>query len=135
MTPEIKRHVQESWNKVVPIADVAGKLFYENLFDADPSLKALFRGDMEEQAAKLTTMITMAVSRLNDLDVLLPVLRSLGKRHAGYGVKEEHYQIVGAALLKTLEQGLGDDFQEDTRHAWTVVYGVMTDVMTGAAKE
>ena len=106
MTPEIKRDVQDSWSKVVPIADIAGKLFYTNLFEADPSLKPLFKGNIEEQSAKLTAMITAAVSRLDNLDILVPILVSLGKRHAGYGVKPEHYEIVGAALLKTLEQGL-----------------------------
>jgi len=133
MTPEVKQRVQESWGKVVPIADVAGKLFYDNLFEADPSLRPLFRGDMQEQAAKLTSMITTAVSRLDNLDVLVPVLVALGKRHAGYGVQPAHYAVVGAALLKTLEQGLGDSFTDDVRQAWVTVYGVMTDVMTGAA--
>ena len=133
MTPEIKRQVQDSWSKVIPIADVAGKLFYTNLFEADPALKQLFKGNIEEQSAKLTTMITAAVSRLDNLDVLIPILESLGKRHVGYGVKPEHYQTVGAALLKTLEQGLGEGFTEETKHAWTVVYGVMADVMIGAS--
>lgn len=132
MTPEAKQRVQESWSKVVPIADMAGQLFYQNLFEADPSLKPLFKGDMQAQAAKLTTMITTAVSKLDDLDVLVPVLKSLGKRHEAYGVQPAHYRVVGAALLKTLEQGLGDGFTDDTRQAWTTVYGVMTDVMTGA---
>ena len=133
MTPEIKREVKDSWSKVVPIADVAGKLFYTNLFEADPSLKPLFKGNMEEQAAKLTSMITSAVARLDNLDVLVPILTSMGKRHNGYGVKPEHYETVGAALLKTLEQGLGDSFTKETRHAWTVVYGVMAETMMAAA--
>lgn len=133
MTPEVKQRVQESWSKVIPIADRAGMLFYQNLFEAEPGLKPLFKGDMQEQATKLTTMITTAVARLDNLDVLVPVLKALGKRHEGYGVKAAHYQVVGAALLKTLEQGLGDAFTDDTRHAWATVYGVMTDVMTGNA--
>ena len=133
MTPEIKRQVQDSWNKVIPIADVAGKLFYTNLFEADPTLKPLFKGDIEQQSAKLTAMITAAVSRLDDLDILVPILESLGKRHVGYGVKPEHYQTVGAALIKTLQQGLGQEFTDETKHAWTVVYGVMADVMIGVS--
>ncbi len=126
--------VQESWSKVVPIAGVAGNLFYKNLFEADPSLKKLFKGDVEQQAAKLMQMITAAVGKLHDLDTLVPILQQLGQRHVGYGVQTAHYDTVGAALLKTLEQGLGAAFTPDVKQAWAQVYGVMTSVMTAPAK-
>ena len=125
--------VQESWAKVVPISATAGALFYTNLFEAAPDVKALFKGDMEGQATKLMQMISAAVSKLNELDALVPVLQQLGKRHAGYGVHSEHYTVVGASLLKTLEQGLGPAFTPATKEAWAVVYGVMAKVMNEAA--
>jgi len=121
--------VQESWAKVVPMSAAAGALFYSNLFEADPSLKALFKGDMEQQAAKLMQMISAAVGKLNDLEFLVPVLQQLGRRHASYGVLPAHYDTVGASLLKTLEQGLGAAFTTETRQAWTSVYGVMAGIM------
>jgi len=121
--------VQESWAKVLPISAAAGALFYTNLFEADPSLRALFRGDMEQQAAKLMQMINAAVGKLNDLGLLVPVLQQLGRRHATYGVLPAHYDTVGACLLKTLEQGLGPAFTPETREAWASVYGVMASVM------
>lgn len=125
--------VQQSWAEVAPIAPKAAELFYQNLFAADPGLKRLFKGNMTEQGQKLMQMIGAAVSKLHDLDGLVPVLQSLGKRHAGYGVKEAHYQLVGAALLKTLGQGLGDGFTPAVRAAWTEVYGVMAGVMIEAS--
>jgi methyl-accepting chemotaxis protein len=121
--------VQESWAKVVPMSAAAGALFYSNLFEADPSLKALFKGDMEQQAAKLMQMISAAVGKLNDLEFLVPVLQQLGRRHATYGVLPAHYDTVGASLLKTLEQGLGAAFTTETRQAWASVYGVMAGIM------
>jgi len=121
--------VQESWAKVVPMSAAAGALFYSNLFEADPSLKALFKGDMEQQAAKLMQMISAAVGKLNDLEFLVPVLQQLGRRHASYGVLPAHYDTVGASLLKTLEQGLGAAFTTETRQAWASVYGVMAGIM------
>lgn len=124
------RLVQESWKDVLPIANVAGGLFYKNLFEADPTLRPLFKGNIDEQAAKLVQMIDVAVSKLDEPDVLMPVLQQLGKRHAGYGVSPDHYGTVGAALLKTLEQGLGEKFTPDTRAAWASVYGTMAQVMT-----
>lgn len=135
MDQETKYLVQQSWRQVVPIADAAGQLFYKNLFEQDPSLQPMFKGDMQAQAQKLTTMITAAVSKLDDLDTLVPILQDLGKRHGGYGVLPQHYDTVGAALLKTLEQGLGDDFTPQTKQAWVSVYGVMSNVMVASARE
>lgn len=126
--------VQDSWRQVAAIAPQATELFYQNLFDADPSLKPLFKGEMPEQGKKLMQMIGAAVGKLNDLPALVPILQGLGKRHAGYGVEDSHYQTVGAALLKTLGQGLGADFTEEVKNAWTAVYTVMADVMVAAAK-
>lgn len=126
--------VQDSWQKVAAIAPQAAELFYQNLFEADPSLKPLFKGEMPEQGKKLMQMIGAAVGKLNDLPALVPILQGLGKRHAGYGVEDSHYQTVGAALLKTLGQGLGADFTEEVKQAWTAVYTVMADVMVAAAK-
>lgn len=133
MKPQDITLVQRSWAQVEPIAPQAAALFYGHLFEQDPSLKALFKGNMEEQGRKLMQMIGVAVGKLGDLPTLVPVLQSLGARHAGYGVQDSHYATVGAALLKTLEQGLGEAFDAPTREAWTTVYGVMAQTMTAAA--
>jgi len=125
--------VQSTWKQVSAIAPQAAALFYTNLFEADPSLKALFKGDMEEQGKRLMQMIGAAVGKLTDLDSLVPVLQSLGERHVGYGVQASHYATVGGALLKTLEQGLGAAFTPAVKAAWTEVYGVMADVMIKAS--
>ena len=125
--------VQDSWEKVLPISGVAGPLFYKNLFEADPSLRSLFKGNMPDQAATLMQMIGAVVGLLTDLDKLIPVLKQLGARHNGYGVVAAHYGTVGGALLSTLAQGLGPAFTPEVKDAWTRVYGVMTEVMTSPA--
>lgn len=125
--------VQDSWAKVALIAPQAAALFYSNLFALNPNLTALFEGDMEEQGKKLMQMIGAAVGKLNDLDSLVPILQSLGRRHYAYGVENSHYDTVGAALLDTLAQGLGNDFTEPVRAAWKDVYEVMAKVMADAA--
>lgn len=126
--------VQNSWQKVIAIGPQAAALFYQNLFEADPALKPLFKGDLQAQGKKLIDMIGIAVNKLTELDVLVPVLQNLGKRHSGYGVQDAHYDTVGTALIKTLGQGLGQDFTADVKAAWVNVYGVMADVMKAAAK-
>jgi hemoglobin-like flavoprotein len=133
MHPDTVPLVQSTWKQVAAIAPQAAALFYTNLFEADPSLKALFKGDMEEQGKRLMQMIGAAVGKLTDLDALVPVLQSLGERHVGYGVQASHYATVGGALLKTLEQGLGAAFTPAVKAAWTEVYGVMADVMIKAS--
>ena len=135
MTDKQKLLVQETFEKVRPIADAAASLFYDRLFTLDPSLRALFRGDMKEQGQKLMQMIGMAVKGLDRLNELVPAVENLGRRHAGYGVQTEHYETVGAALLWTLEQGLGADFTEDVKEAWATVYGVLAGVMQQAQSD
>ncbi|HEY9081368.1 globin family protein [Magnetovibrio sp.] len=135
MTPEQKQLVQSSFAKVAPIAPQAAELFYGRLFELDPSLKALFKGDMTTQGQKLMSTLGVAVGSLNNLDALLPVLQNLGRGHVGYGVKDSHYDTVGAALLWTLEQGLGDGFTPDVKDAWVEVYTLVSTVMKEAAAE
>lgn len=134
MEPEKIKLVQDSFAQVRPIADDAAALFYKRLFEIDPELKALFSGDMKEQGQKLMKMLGMATNQLNDLDNLLPIVQSLGKRHVDYGVKEEDYDKVGAALLWTLEQGLGDGFTPQCRKAWTETYNLLATTMIDAAR-
>ena len=119
MTPDIQSLVRESFAKVAPISETAASLFYNRLFELDPALKPLFKGDMTEQGKKLMSMIGMVVTNLHRLDSLVPAVRDLGRRHAGYGVEDRHYDTVADALLWTLEQGLGDAFTSETRAAWT----------------
>ncbi len=125
--------VQRSWAKLAPIAPQAADIFYDRLFTLDPGLKPLFSGDMAKQGERLMQMIGVAVGKLDQLPVLLPLLRGLGRRHTDYGVKDYHYETVAAALLSTLAKGLGDDFTPDVRAAWIHVYGVIADTMRTAA--
>jgi len=126
--------VQSTWGAVKAIESQAAALFYRNLFESDPALKPLFRGDMEAQGRKLMQVIGAAVGMLDDLDALVPVLQDLGRRHVAYGVEDAHYGTVGAALLKTLEQGLGAGFTPRVRDAWAEVYALLANVMISASK-
>jgi hemoglobin-like flavoprotein len=134
MTPAEKNLVQTSFAKVAPIADQAASLFYGRLFEMDPTLRPLFKGDLGEQGKKLMQMIAFCVKGLDALDQLVPAVQNLGKRHAGYGVTDAHYDTVGGALLWTLEQGLGPEFTPDVKSAWTTVYVLLASTMKGGAQ-
>ncbi len=135
MTSAEVQLVKDSFRQIVPIADQAAALFYARLFELDPALRHLFRGDMREQGRKLMTMIAVAVQSLERIDTLVPAVRQLGARHAGYGVTEDHYATVGAALLWTLEKGLGPAFTPAVREAWTTTYSLLANTMIAAQRE
>ena len=134
MTPKQIELVQGTWRQVLPVADDAAQLFYTRLFDLDPSLQELFRGDMKEQGRRLMAMIGFAVNGLSRLDSLLPGLQALGQRHSGYGVRDEHYDTVATALLWTLGKGLGASFTLEVKEAWIAAYGVLSSAMKQAAR-
>lgn len=135
LTNEEIQAVQSSWEKCVPIADKAAELFYGKLFELDPDLKPLFKGDMQEQGKKLMTMITVAVNGLNDLEKIVSAVKALGVRHVGYGVKDSHYDTVGSALIWTLGKGLGEEFTDALQAAWIKVYTLLATTMKGAAAD
>jgi len=130
-----KTLVQDSFATIAPIADDAAVLFYQRLFELDPSLESMFRGNMAEQRKKLMQMLTAAVKGLDRLEQLVPVVENLGRRHAGYGVSDAHYDTVGSALLWTLEMGLGRAFTAEVKDAWATVYGLLATTMKEAARE
>ena len=132
MTPQQIALVQASFAKVVPIAGPAADLFYDRLFQIAPDVRPLFPDDLSHQKKKLMAMIGTAVASLSRLDTLMPVVRALGERHAGYGVKAEHFKPVGAALLWALAQGLGNEFTPQVEDAWATAYGLLSQAMVDA---
>ena len=135
MTPEQIKLVQDSWEKVVPISETAAELFYGKLFELDPSVRSMFKGDMKEQGRKLMAILNTAVNALTKLDTIVPAVQDMGRRHVDYGVKDEHYDTVGEALIWTLGAGLKDDFTEETKDAWIAVYTLVANTMKEAAAE
>jgi len=135
MRPNQIQLVQQSWTRIQPIAEPAAVLFYQRLFELDPSLRAMFKRDMKEQGRLLMQMIAVAVKSLSDLERLIPAVQALGRRHSGYGVTEQHYATVGEALLWTLEKGLGEAFDDQMREAWTAAYVTLAQTMHAAAQE
>lgn len=136
MTPDQIQMVQTSFTAVARIAEPAAALFYDRLFALDPALRPLFaQSDMAAQGRKLMAAIGQVVGALRTPERVLPALQVMGARHAGYGVKEAHYATVGAALLWTLEQGLGEAFTPAMRDAWAEAYGIVSGAMMAAAAE
>jgi nitric oxide dioxygenase len=127
--------VQDSFAQVAPIAQTAAELFYGRLFEIAPQVKPMFKSDVSVQGPKLMKMLGMAVNSLNDIPALVPVIENLAVNHIAYGVKDEHYGIVGEALIWTLGQGLGDAFTDEVKEAWLETYGLIAETMINATKK
>lgn len=132
MVPDSITLVQESFKQVVPIAEAAADLFYDRLFAIAPDVRPLFSDDLTEQKKKLIGMLATAVTNLHQVETILSAVEDLGRRHARYGVTPAHYEPVGAALLWTLEQGLGEGFTPPLKAAWTEAYTTLAGMMQAA---
>ena len=135
MNQDTVQQVQQSFKKVVPMADQVGEIFYTRLFETYPSVRPMFAEDIKPQAKKLVQMLALVVNSLHRLDDLLPAVKDLARRHKGYGVVDAHYPAVGETLLWTLEKGLGDDFTPELRQAWTTAFQTLAGVMIATSNE
>lgn len=133
MTSDEITLVQTTFSKVLHIADTAADLFYNRLFELDPSVRPLFAEDISEQKKKLMATLKTVVFSLRQLETIVPAIQNLGQRHARYRVEDKHYETVGAALLWALEQGLGADWTPDVKSAWVSAYTLVAKTMKDAA--
>ncbi|MEM0900002.1 MAG: globin family protein [Pseudomonadota bacterium] len=133
MTPAQVDLVQGSFKHVAPIAPQAATIFYDRLFEIAPQVKPLFTGSMDEQGKKLMATLSVVISGLKNLEAVVPAAQALAVKHVEYGVTADQYQPVGEALIYTLQQGLGDDFDADTENAWLTAYTTLSSVMIDAA--
>jgi hemoglobin-like flavoprotein len=136
VTPRQETLIRESWAQVAPIADTAGKLFYDRLLELDPSLDEMFsQTDMAAQGRHLMQTVGVVVASIDRLEVLVPAIEALGRRHAGFGVTAVHLETGGQALLDTLGVGLGEAFTPEVSEAWATAYGILAGVMQSATAE
>jgi len=133
MTNEQIKLVQDSFRQIGPIAETAAQLFYARLFELDPDLELLFKGNLTEQGRKLMQMLGLAISSLDRMEQLLPAVRSMGTRHVSYRVRDKDYDTVGQALLWTLRKDLGEAFTPDVEAAWSNVYATLASEMQNGA--
>jgi len=133
MNPQEIKILQDSFSLVEPIAETAASLFYARLFELDPALRPLFKSDLKAQGEKLMSTIKLVVVGLDNPEKVIPAVQNLGRRHVDYGVQPQHYAIVGAALLWTLEKGLGDAYTPEVDNAWKNAFTLLSSLMLEGA--
>ena len=129
MTPRQVQLVEEGWRSVVPIRDTFAELLYRKLFDLDPGLRALFKGDLRDQGRNFVAMVSIAVRHLRQPEKVAQALRDLGRRHVHYGAQARHYETFGTALILSLDVSLGEAFTSEARRAWEQAYALLVATM------
>lgn len=132
MNTELIAPIRASFARIEPIAEAVGMAFYEHLFTINPALRTRFHEDLSTQSRKLMTMLGTVVAALDQPGKLEHLARTLGERHCHYGVEDPDYDDVGAALIQTLRECLGDDFDETLESAWATIYGFLAERMIAA---
>lgn len=135
MTPEQIIIVQATFGTVLPFADETAETFYNRLFDLDPSLRAMFKHDLESQRRKLISSLVLVIKNLQRPEVFLHKIQNLGRAHASYGVQPYHYDLVGESLLYAIAQRLGEDFTLEVKAAWVEAYALLANAMQTAIDE
>ena len=125
--------VQQSFETAAGLGDKVAELFYAELFGIDPSLRAMFKGDMREQRKKLLATLALVVRSLHAPEKILPAVKNLAVKHVDYGVQPQHYTLVGNALLRTLKKGLGAAFTPQVCDAWVEAFRMLAKIMKEAA--
>lgn len=134
MTPQQIILVQHTFSLAAPNSEAVATAFYDNLFEMAPGVRELFADDLSDQRRKLMKMLAAAISGLNDVEEIVPVLQDLGVRHIDYGASEEAYEVVGQALIKTLADSFGPAFTDEVEEAWLACYGLVSSTMIAAHK-
>ncbi len=127
--------VQSTLESIAPIADTAAALFYGRLFELDPSLRPMFSTDLRTQGRKFMDMLSLIVRGLNESDQFVRIAQALGRRHAAYGARAEHYELFRSALLWTLKKGLGEAFTPEVEEAWLATYALLSLTMREASTQ
>jgi hemoglobin-like flavoprotein len=135
MTPAQTATIRRQFGQIAPRKEEFAALFYDHLFDGDPTIRPLFPADMRAQRGKLVQTLARIILSLDRLDAVMDDVRELGQRHVGYGVGPDHYNAVGEALLATLAEMLGDSFDAASEAAWALAYGTIADAMVEAGAE
>ncbi len=112
--------------------------FYRNLFEAHPELLNVFNRTNQRtgrQQTALANTVYAAAQHIDQLHVLVPVVKQIAHKHRSIGVKAEHYPIVGKFLLGAIKEVLGDNATDDILEAWKKAYEEIAAIFITVEKE
>ncbi|EUJ38752.1 flavohemoprotein [Listeria weihenstephanensis FSL R9-0317] len=138
ITEEQKQIVKST----APILKEHGKeitsIFYKKMFEAHPELLNYFNLTNQEigtQPLALANTVYLAAENIEQLEVLLPQVKTIAHKHRSLTIKAEHYPIVGEYLLKGIAEYLGDAATPEILDAWGAAYGIIADIFIEVEQE
>jgi hemoglobin-like flavoprotein len=125
-------HVRRSWAIVVKDPE-NGVMLYQRLYENEPSLRHMFDGvDIVLQSHLFMDMFTKIIELLGTVNAVR-MLKAAGRRHARFGVSDQHYTAVGNCLMWMIERALGNGFTSEVKAAWDWLYSVVEQNMRSGA--
>ncbi|BEP13052.1 globin family protein [Acidothermaceae bacterium B102] len=134
MSPEEIVLVEATMADLQDTLPLLAATFYRQLFLAAPEARDMFSTDLVVQGEKFSTMLAYLVRSLRQWTVLEPASRDNGRRHAGYGVTVDHYEVAGVALLAALAEVSGPRWDDATERAWRSAYELLAELMLSGAR-
>jgi NAD(P)H-flavin reductase/hemoglobin-like flavoprotein len=128
-------HLKKSWQTVASNGDEVPLYFYSTLFLLNPEVRQLFPLSMAGQRDRLVTALGHVVSSVDDTEAVLAFTRQLGRDHRKFNVVEDHYPLVGKALLATLAHFLGSDWTPGLARDWEAAYKLVAGTMIEGARQ
>ena len=122
--------LKQSFNMIASQKEEFAQSFYQRLFTYYPETTSLFaRTDMKRQGSSLMATLAAVIAGVERGDNLLPTFQKLGAKHSQYGVKPDHYPLVGSVLLETFNEYLGPNFTVGMQDAWNQAYELISEQM------
>ena len=129
-----KQLVKNSWFEASSDKELFISTLYENFFNMTPRSRLKFKRNLKLHSRTIVAMMESVISRLNELDLVMPELIPSGARHKDYLVTYEEFDYFRIALLQTLKHFLGENYTEELEEAWSVVYRFISSTMCSAMR-
>ncbi len=124
----------------VPLLETGGVAltthFYELLLSEYPEVRPMFNQANLASGAQpraLANGVLMYAKNIDKLEELGELAGQIVNKHVSLQIQPEHYPIVGACLLRSIREVLGEDIATpEVIEAWAVAYGQLADLLIGA---
>jgi hemoglobin-like flavoprotein len=130
---DLVARLRDSHEQLAAQGTAFSERFYRKLFEAAPGLRSMFKSDPNSQAEKLASMLGEIINNLEATGDNTRLLAELGRRHAGYGAKPKHYDLVTTLLVESIRETLALDAEATIIDEWRMMLRLISDQMIAAS--
>lgn len=134
MTPQDRRLLLDSWQRLEPHADRLATVFFDRLFELTPASRRLFAGStLESQFVQFAYMLVELVALHDEPHTRLLASEEIRRLLSRYGIADAHYLAVSQAISGMLTHAAEACATPESRAAWQEAYDVLTAIIRRAA--